>query len=309
MNDEADKRSYRVLKLYEALQNLGKESVLDRKQFACENGISERSVQRDVRTINEYLADQDSGAEIFFNRQAEGYEFVRRDKKFLDKGEILAICKILIESRAFSKKEVRSLLNRMLHSMISEDMQKEIEKYIRNELFYYIDPAHAKADLQLLWRVEESIHHSRVLCVFYKKKDSTMVKRRIWPVGILFSEYYFYMMGIIDDEEGHRNFERRGPAIYRFDRIIKIEETGEQFDGNIARKFKEGDFKNKVQFMYGGDLQKVEFLFDAPSLESALDRLPTAEVKEVRKGTSSALSRFHVSAYVRGNGILMWLRS
>ena len=128
-------------------------------------------------------------------------------------------------------------------------------------------------------------------------------------MGILFSEYYFYMMGVIDDEEGHRNFMRRGPAIYRFDRIRDVEETEERFDGNITRQFKEGEFKNKVQFMYGGDLQKVEFLFEAPSPESVLDRLPTAEIKEVRKEASSGRKRYHVSAYVRGNGILMWLRS
>ena len=53
---------------------------------------------------------------------------------------------------------------------------------------------------------------------------------------------------------------------------------------------KKGKFKNKVQFMYGGDLQKVEFLFEAPSPESVLDRLPTAEIKEVRKEASSGRS-------------------
>ena len=309
MEYEADKRSYRVLKLFETLQKLGQGAALDRKEFAEEMGVSERSVQRDIRTINEYLSDCGNSSEIVYDRQRNGYRLCREDTCFLDKGEILAICKILIESRAFSKAELKSLLNRLLHSMISKDTQKEIENYIRNELFYYIDPAHAKADLQLLWRVEEAIHHCRILHISYEKKDGTAVERRIWPVGILFSEYYFYMMGVIDDEEGHRNFMRRGPAIYRFDRIRDVEETEERFDGNITRQFKEGEFKNKVQFMYGGDLQKVEFLFEAPSPESVLDRLPPAEIKEVWKEASSGRKRYHVSAYVRGNGILMWLRS
>lgn len=256
MEYEADKRSYRVLKLFETLQKLGQGAALDRKEFAEEMGVSERSVQRDIRTINEYLSDCGNSSEIVYDRQRNGYRLCREDTCFLDKGEILAICKILIESRAFSKAELKSLLNRLLHSMISKDTQKEIENYIRNELFYYIDPAHAKADLQLLWRVEEAIHHCRILHISYEKKDGTAVERRIWPVGILFSEYYFYMMGVIDDEEGHRNFMRRGPAIYRFDRIRDVEETDERFDGNITRQFKEGEFKNKVQFMYGGDLQK-----------------------------------------------------
>ena len=195
MEYEADKRSYRVLKLFETLQKLGQGAALDRKEFAEEMGVSERSVQRDIRTINEYLSDCENSSEIVYDRQRNGYRLCREDTCFLDKGEILAICKILIESRAFSKAELKSLLNRLLHSMISKDTQKEIENYIRNELFYYIDPAHAKADLQLLWRVEEAIHHCRILHISYEKKDGTAVERRIWPVGILFSEYYFYMMG------------------------------------------------------------------------------------------------------------------
>lgn len=309
MEYEADKRSYRVLKLFDAFHKLEDGAVLDRKKFAEETGVSERSVHRDIRTINEYLSDCHYSSEIVYDREKNGYRLCRKDTKFLDKGEILAVCKILIESRAFSKIELKSLLDRLLHSMISEDTKKEIERYIRNEVFYYIDPAHAKADLNLLWRVEDAIRRCRILHISYEKEDGTAVERRIWPVGILFSEYYFYMMGVIDDEAGHQNFMRRGPAIYRFDRIKTIEMTEERFDGNITKQFKEGEFKNKVQFMYGGDLQKVEFLFDAPSPESVLDRLPTAEVRECEKGNSSESHRYHVSAYVRGDGILMWLRS
>ena len=52
MEYEADKRSYRVLKLFETLQKLGQGAALDRKEFAEEMGVSERSVQRDIRTIN-----------------------------------------------------------------------------------------------------------------------------------------------------------------------------------------------------------------------------------------------------------------
>lgn len=135
MEYEADKRSYRVLKLFETLQKLGQGAALDRKEFAKEMGVSERSVQRDIRTINEYLSDCENSSEIVYDRQRNGYRLCREDTCFLDKGEILAICKILIESRAFSKAELKSLLNRLLHSMISKDTQKEIENYIRNELF------------------------------------------------------------------------------------------------------------------------------------------------------------------------------
>ena len=38
MEYEADKRSYRVLKLFETLQKLGQGAALDRKEFAEEMG-------------------------------------------------------------------------------------------------------------------------------------------------------------------------------------------------------------------------------------------------------------------------------
>ena len=133
MEYEADKRSYRVLKLFETFQKLGHGAVLDKKEFAEEMGVSERSVQRDIRTINGYLSDCGNSSEIVYDRQRNGYRLCQEDTRFLDKGEILAVCKILIESRAFSKAELKSLLNRLLHSMISKDTQKEIENYINQK--------------------------------------------------------------------------------------------------------------------------------------------------------------------------------
>ena len=108
MEYEADKRSYRVLKLFETFQKLGHGAVLDKKEFAEEMGVSERSVQRDIRTINGYLSDCGNSSEIVYDRQRNGYRLCQEDTRFLDKGEILAVCKILIESRAFSKAELKT---------------------------------------------------------------------------------------------------------------------------------------------------------------------------------------------------------
>ena len=58
-----------------------------------------------------------------------------------------------------------------------------------------------------------------------------------------------------------------------------------------------------VQFMYGGKLQTIHFLYSGPSIESVLDRLPTATIKD--KTDDGWL----VEAEVFGKGIDMWLRS
>ena len=71
----------------------------------------------------------------------------------------------------------------------------------------------------------------------------------------------------------------------------------------ITGLFQEGEMRKRIQFMYGGELQTIKFEYTGPSLESVLDRLPTAKVLQVtEKG-------WIVEAEVFGTGIDMWVRS
>lgn len=55
--------------------------------------------------------------------------------------------------------------------------------------------------------------------------------------------------------------------------------------------------------MYGGKLRKIRFKYLGKSVESVLDRLPTAKILNDENGT------FLIEAEVFGNGIDMWIRS
>ena len=123
---------------------------------------------------------------------------------------------------------------------------------------------------------------------YCRTHDGESRVRTIEPVGILFSEYYFYLAAFIEgiDKDKHfRNPQDNSPTIYRIDRI---------------QSYKTLD---RHQFMYGGELQTIRFEYTGPSLESVLDRLPTAKVLQVtEKG-------WIVEAEVFGTGIQMWVRS
>ena len=71
------------------------------------------------------------------------YKLVSQDIEFLGNGEMLAICKILIESRAFTKEKITSLLNKILSLCVLPTEHEQIKEYIANELFYYAEPKHA----------------------------------------------------------------------------------------------------------------------------------------------------------------------
>lgn len=77
----------------------------------------------------------------------------------------------------------------------------------------------------------------------------------------------------------------------------------EKFDIPYKDRFKEGEYKNRNIFMYGGVPQTVEFTYSGPAIESVLDRLPTAEVCRNEDGS------YTVKAETFGKGILMWLLS
>ena len=61
--------------------------------------------------------------------------------------------------------------------------------------------------------------------------------------------------------------------------------------------------KKRIQFMYGGKIQKVKFRYTGPDIDAILDRLPTATVLDEDE------TGYTVQAEVFGTGINMWLRS
>lgn len=301
-------KSARILELYGQFQ-MGK--VVNKQQVAEQYGVSVRSVQRDIDTIRDFLSEQvvQNGVRqsIEYDTSAKGYRLVTQEMSHLSEGEMLAVCKILLESRAFSKSEMASLLGRILSLSVSPKDREQIEGYIANELFNYIDPAHPSVNSSFLWQIAQAIKEQHILEISYSRlKGKETVIRKIEPVGILFSEFYFYLMGIIDDPEKRKNFDKEDdpfPTIYRIDRIQNIRDTNEKFVVPYKDRFKEGEYKNKVQYMWGGEPQQVEFKYYGSSIEAVLDRLPMAEVVEEKEGV------YAVKAETFGKGILMWLLS
>ena len=82
-----------------------------------------------------------------------------------------------------------------------------------------------------------------------------------------------------------------------------MEKTGKTFQIPYADRFKDGEFRRRVHFMYPGPLRRVTFTYSGPSVEAVLDRLPTAKVLEEKEGI------YTITAEAFGIGIDMWLGS
>ena len=119
----------------------------------------------------------------------------------------------------------------------------------------------------------------------------------------MFSEYYFYLNAFLENRESFENPGDLFPTIYRIDRIKSFHILNEHFKVPYKDRFQEGEFRKRVQFMYGGRMEKITFKYTGPSLESVLDRLPTAEIMEQED------DGWIIRAEVFGKGIHMWIRS
>lgn len=299
----SEDKSQRLLTMYGRLLD-GK--IIRKKDLAEEFCITQRSVQRDLESLRVFFAEEMKGREILYDSRERGYRLSHAVPKGLSNSEMLAVCKILLESRSMNHEEMMPILDKLIDNCVPDDSKKAVTKLIANERFHYIAPRHGKDILPGLWEIGQAIQHHRVMAIEYLKMDGSTTNRVVEPVGLMFSEYYFYLIAFLRNEPYSSYFKKKKtllPAIYRIDRIQNFTVTDEYFTPAYADRFQEGEFRKRVQFMYGGKLNRVKFKYVGPSIEAVLDRLPTAEIKgQDNEG-------WFIEAEVFGTGIDMWLRS
>ena len=301
-------KANRILSMYSRLVN---GCMVYKSEEAINFGVNERTIQRDIDDIRNYLeqaaVDQGVVNEIVYDRVKKGYRLDQLYKIKLTNDEILAVCKILLDSRAFIKAEMMDILGRLIECCVPEDDRKMVKELISNESFHYIEPRHGKSYLSNMWEIGQAICQHKYIEIKYQGIQGTSVKtRKLKPLAIMFSEYYFYLAAFIDDEKVREKFNVINdsfPTIYRLDRIQQLKVLDEQFKIPYSDRFEEGEFRKRIQFMYGGKLRKVKFEYSGYSVEAVLDRLPTAKIIDESDG------KYVIEAEVFGDGIDMWLRS
>lgn len=298
----------RVLQIYAKLSD---GYVVNKAEEAARYRVNERSIQRDIDCIRDFL-DEDSNRTgvvnaIVYDRHAKGYRLETLYKVRLQNSEVLALCKILLDSRAFTKAEMVGMLDKLIACCVPKVNQKRVKDLISNEEFHYVEPRHKTRFIEQMWELGQAIGESRYIEVdYYRMKDKQTVHRKLKPVAIMFSEYYFYLTAFIDDDEVKKDFDILNdsfPTIYRIDRIKALQVLDERFHIPYNSRFEEGEFRKRIQFMYGGKLQKVKFKYTGPDIDAILDRLPTAQILDETDG------EYTVSAEVFGKGIDMWIKS
>ena len=294
-------KSERLLQIYSRLVS---GDVLPKKELAQQFHVTERSIQRDMEALRCFFAEEGLQQDIIYDRAARGYRLESPSRALLNNSEILAVCKILLESRSMRKDEMLPILDKLIACCVPEKSKKAITELLANEKHHYVEPHHKQRLLPGLWEISQAVQNHQMMEIEYERlKEPRLVRRRVKPVGIMFSEYYFYLTAFLEDKDTFENPDDLFPTIYRIDRIRNVQLLDEHFKVPYKDRFQEGEFRKRVQFMYGGKLERIRFHYTGPSIEAVLDRLPTAEIVE-RDETG-----WTVEAEVFGRGIEMWLRS
>ena len=300
--ESSEAKSMRLLMIYARLLD---GEVLNKSRLADEFGVAQRSIQRDIESLRVFLSEEMMGREVIYDVKARGYRLETAHPTGLTNSEILAVCKILLESRSMRNDEMIPILEKLLDCCIPESNKKAVKKLIANEQYHYIQPRHNKKILDGLWEIGQAVEQNRIMKITYKKTRGEIVERTIEPAGLLFSEYYFYLVGFIcrADKKNFHNPDDIYPTIYRIDRIQDFTVTNEHFAPIYSDRFEEGEFRKRIQFMFGGKLQKTKFKYCGVSIEAVLDRLPTAKIISEENGV------YTIEAETFGSGIEMWLKS
>jgi len=301
----------RILQMYSALAE-GK--ALKKEDLAKQFKISTRTVQRDLEELRLFFAEDtpQTGVErkLVFDKKERSYRLNIPVNTGLNNEEIFTVVKILLENRSLTKKELHQIIEKLVGCCYPEKDRQVVAKLLQDERFNYIEPRHGKELLSKIWHLGQAVNQQLVLKVsYFRHSDETTVNRVLHPVGIMCSEYYFYLLAYFDPSD--EVMKRKGwkkqdyPNTYRIDRIVDYQVTKKHFRVEHMNRFNEGEFRKRVQFMFAGELQNFKFWCAKHALEAVQDRLPTATVvKEDKNGKGYILT---AEAY--GEGAEMWLRS
>jgi len=289
MTDKTDK-AFRLLQLHE---RLSKGEAIVKGTAIAEFGIPTKTFQRDIDSLRLYYSEHNDG-KLVYDRRENCYR-LRSKLNSLTKEEVFAVCKVLIESRAFNKSEFNAIIGKLLQQCEAAE-GRAVKSLTAGEQVNYLPLQHGKPLIARLWVLAECVREQSIAKFSYKRLDGAVRNHEVKPVGIMFSEFYFYLIAFMADDS------KAFPTVFRVDRMSEIARQNEKFRVPYSERFSETEFRKRVQFMYSGELHTVRFIFRG-NLEAVLDRLPTAQVEREVDGGSI------IRAEAYGSGIDMWLRS
>lgn len=170
LSTDKTSKTLRILEIYDKFI---KGHLVNKAALAQKYHVDERSIQRDIDEIrifpSDVLADgKEEECKILYSKAEKCFRMEKNKSSKMSNSQILAVSKIILESRAFPEKEVNEILQKMVDSCVPTESMKLVQELIGNERYHYVGIQ--KESLQdKLWEIGLAIHEKNLLSIDYCK--------------------------------------------------------------------------------------------------------------------------------------------
>lgn len=233
----------RILRIYTKLLN---GNLVNKAEEAIKYGVNERSIQRDMDDIRNFLALEQAANgciySIIYDRGKKGYRMQKVQQTQFTNGELLAMSKLLLGSQAFSKNELNGLLEKIITHCDAPDDQKLLKSLVGNEMFHYMEQH--RADLmEVLWELGQAVQGCHYIEFKYTDGENAKSEQiRLKPVAVLYLNKFFYLAAFEENSSSGQG----SPEVFRIDRIHNLHVQEERFHIPYSKRFEEGEFRKQV---------------------------------------------------------------
>lgn len=267
--------------------------------------VSDKSLYRDMGDLRAGIS------ELFKIGIPMELKYYRAEKTFYLKnsGEIegstlLVVILLVIGSRALGEADLEKTLNQLKQYATPDDV-KLMNSIISNERHAHMQIYHDNKEiLATIEKISRHIKHENEITIRYIKMSKEEVTRRVRPLAITFSDFYFYMCAVEIDERDEEPVISSVVKTFRIDRIKAIIVHRQQTAG-LVRSFNVGELKERIQLMQPGRHRKITFEFSGPSYQAILDKFPLSDCVGQSKDGKTHI----ITADVYDKGAIMFLLS
>ncbi len=243
------------------------------KELAVEYEVSYKTIIRDLDVIKSFLAENQvlvGGMQLLRNAD-KGYRLALINGFYPE--ELLTVIKILFGSRVLDKKTLNGLMKKLMFCASGKEIVR-LRNACKDEMEFYRQAGNDDSGtfIKRVWELERLIKEGWEVSVTYKRLDGKIVERTIYPIAVICSGYYFYLLACRADQEDS------AIIYYRVDRIQSVSSSGQRVTLNITERQKKEAARLYTQNMFMGEQTRIRFLYTGPSVEAILDRFPTAKI-------------------------------
>lgn len=260
------------------------EEKINLRDAALDYEVSERTIQRDMSVIKNYLSDKlkndPDDNHYMFHHDTTTEDYYLTTNGIVPFPEILAIMKVLIGTRTFSKDTLNEISYDLVMA-VGTDQRKSVDKVMTTIKSGY-DPVATSEDLvERIINFNNWIEDKMVINFMYTNsaKNPGQKKMRTGvPLSLYFADHYFYVvmyMYRVGQEKDGKSF------VYRLDRFFGQPEVVGKMKFEIPREKmeNEGDIRAKSYKMNSGEMVGYEFIYYG-NPDIAKDQLPGCKIKK-----------------------------